>query len=200
MNAPTPRIEIPAVIGTATEIGRLIGRIRVGADLYAVFQPPMAIARHAPAVWNGSRSRVDDAMSFSDGYANTIAMAKAGSKVAQYALDHELYIPSLDESDLQYRLFKPGTRENFCWARSGINMNADPQLDPYTPDFPKQTELTDYRHGGAEAFAESYHWTSTQYRADVDFAWAQSFDDGIQDFFHEDFELPFVLVRRELIR
>jgi len=200
MNAPAPRIEIPTLIGTATEIGRLIGRIRVGADLYAVFQPPMAVARHAPAVWNGSRKLVDDAMSFSDGHANTVAMAKAGSKVAQYALDHELYIPSLDESDLQYRLFKPGTTQNWCYARSGINMNAERQLEPYTPDFPKQTDLADYRAGGAEAFEEKYHWTSTQYRANVGYAWAQYFDDGFQSHYRKDNELPFVLVRRELIR
>jgi len=200
MNAPAPRIEIPTLIGTATEIGIFFGRIRVGSDLYAVFQPPMAVARHAPAVWNGSRKRVDDAMSFSDGHANTVAMAKAGSKVAQFALDHELYIPSLDESDLQYRLFKPGTRENFCWARSGINMNADPQLEPYTPDFPKQTELADYRTGGAEAFEERLHWTSTQYRPNDVYAWAQYFGDGDQLNCLKGYELPFVLVRRELIR
>lgn len=200
MNAPAPRIEIPTVIGTATEIGRFIGRIRVGADLYAIFQPPMAIARQEPARWTPSLKRLDDAMSFSDGHANTVAMAKAGSKAAQYALDNGLHIPSLDESDLQYRLFKPGTTENFCWARSGINMNADPQHEPYTPEFPKQTELAEYRTGGLEAFAEKLHWTSTQTRAYDDVAWAQYFDDGYQSYYRKGYELPFVLVRREIIR
>jgi len=43
-------------------------------------------------------------------------------------------------------------------------------------------------------------WSSTQDRADDDFAWAQYFDDGGQDDCRKANELPFVLVRRVPIR
>jgi hypothetical protein len=43
-------------------------------------------------------------------------------------------------------------------------------------------------------------WSSTQTRADDDYAWAQYFDDGDQSTSHKDDELPFVLVRRVPIR
>lgn len=200
MNYAARNIEIPEVIGTQAELGVYFGRIRVAESLYALFQPPTAIAAGAPAIWNEDRKSVDDAFSFSDGHANTVAMAKAGSKLAQWALDNGMYIPSLDESDLQYRTFKPGTKLNDCWMRSGINLSAETPLQPYTPDFPKQTALEAYRASGSEAFPEGWLWTSTQSRAYGAYAWAQHFGGGDQFIFHKDFELPVRVVRREIIR
>jgi len=200
MNAPQPRVEIPSIIGTATEIGLFFARIRVGDATYALFQPPKASTAHAPAAWNISRDSVDDAFSFSDGYANTVAMAKAGSKIAQYALDHGVHIPALDEADLQYRIFKPTTEENECYARAGINLSAESPLQPYTPKFPAQTELASYRAGAEEAFGSNWHWTSTQYRAHSGYAWAQHFGSGGQDLCRKGGELPVRFVRREIIR
>lgn len=201
MNTATqPQIEIPATLGVQTELGLYFANIRVGDNLIALFQPPKAIAFKESEPWNGSFDNVEDAYSFSDGYANTVAMARAGSKLAQWALDNGMHIPALDESDLQYRFFKPTTAENRCYMRSGINLSAETPLQPYTPDFPKQTELDAYREGGAEAFDPVWHWTSTQSRDWRTNAWAQYFDDGTQDACYEDYEFAVRPVRRSIIR
>lgn len=200
MNAPESRIEIPTIIGTPTKLGIYFGRICAGGTTYALFQPPKAIAEHALAPWNETDKRIEEAYSFSDGHANTVAMAKAGSKPAQWALDNDMYIPSLDESDLQYRAFKPGTTANHCWMRSGINLSAETPLHPYTPDFPKQTDLEAFRSGGAEAFAEKWYWTSTEHRATSDSAWVQDFGNGLQLNSLKDLEFPVRAVRRVLVQ
>jgi hypothetical protein len=200
MNAPEAHIEIPAIVGTPTEIGFYFGRIRVGESIYALFQPPKAISAHMPAPWNENYELVEDAYSFCDGQANTEAMAKAGSKLAQWALDNGMHIPALDESDLQYRAFKPTIAENDCWMRSGINLSAETPLQPYTPGFPARTEIEPFRTGGAEAFLENLHWTSTQYRAHSDYAWVQDFGDGHQLNALKLNEFPVRAVRRLLIR
>ena len=199
MNAPA--IEIPAALGTLTELGVFFGHIRVAGALYALFQPPKEISERPAACWNISNDLLEDAMSLSDGYANTVALAKAGSQVAQWALDHDMHIPSIDEIDLQYRLFKPTATPNFCYMRSGINLNAETPLHPYTPDHPAQSPLESYRAGGPEAFdTNTWYWSSTQSRAWDDIAWAQRFEYGYQSNFFKDDELPVRLVRRVPIR
>ena len=157
-----------------------LGRILVEGVAYAIFQPPKVLAEHAPAIWNESLKSVKGALSWCDGLANTKAMAKAGSKLAQWALDGKLYLPSLDEQELQYRLLKPGTAKNLCYARAGINLSAQPPTYPYTPDFPKQTKLKAFREGGPEAFELAWYWSSTQHAAYSDCAWMQTFGYGYQ--------------------
>jgi hypothetical protein len=142
---------------------------------------------------------VEDAYSLHDGLANTEAMARAGSALAQWALDHKLHIPAVDELDLVYRTFKPTTQENDCWMRTGINMNAVPPLHPYTPEFPAQTEIEECRAGGAEATPTELLWTSTQSRTSSGWAWMQDFAGGSQDASLKDHEICAVAVRRVLI-
>jgi hypothetical protein len=198
MNAPA--IVIPDIPGTPTEIGIFFARIRIDDALHALFQPPKAISERPADRWNRNSDLVADALSFCDGYANTVAMAKAGSKVAQWALDNGMHIPSLDEQDLQYRFFKPTTAENSCYMRSGINLNAETPLHPYTPDFPKQTTFEDFRAGGPEAFDPEWYWSSTQCRAWDGCAWAQYFEYGYQFNLLKGYVYPVRLVRREIIR
>lgn len=193
-------IETPTVIGTKTESGTYFGKIRAGGALHALFLPPMAIALQEPTVWNGSHDRVEGAHSLSDGVANTIAMAKAGSKIAQGAIGLGLHIPAIDELDLLYRAFKPTTERNWCYLRSGINLNAETPLEPYTPEFPAQTEFAVYRAGGAEALPAKALWSSSQSRYWDDSAWIQNFYDGYQNTYHKSTKLPVVLVRRKTIR
>src|SRR3990172_698360 len=104
--------------------------MEVAGSLYAIVKPPIAECLHPRIVWNRDRKLVEDASSLNDGAANTEAMAKAGSKLAQWALDHKLYIPSVDELDLIYRAFKPTATPNDCWMRAGINMNSVPPMHP----------------------------------------------------------------------
>jgi len=201
MNAPAPRssLALPVAIGAPFEGGRFAGAIDIAGKIYAVVKPPLAECLHPRTVWNTSRKLVEGAYSLSDGLANTEALAKAGSALAQWALDRKLHIPSVDELDLVYRAFKPTTQVNDCWMRSGINMNSVPPVHPYTPDFPAQTELEDCREGGAEAIPAEWIWTSTQSRNYSDWAWMQHFASGFQNIIFKDYEICAVAVRRVLI-
>jgi hypothetical protein len=190
---------IPELPGTPTALGIYLGKIRLTEALYAIFQPPKAIAAQPAAEWAPDYKRLDAALSLGDGYANTVAMAKAGSRAAQYALDHGMHIPSIDEMDLQYRLLKPTNNKNYCYMRSGINMSAEPHLHPYTPEFPAQTTLNDFKAGGPEAFEPIGHWSSTQSRDWDDNAWAQDVDVGDQVNYRKSDEFPVRLVRRVVI-
>jgi hypothetical protein len=156
------------------------GIINVDGMHYGLILPPKAESEHAPIVWNDSLKMVKGALSYGDGLANTKAMAKAGSQLAQWALDNKMHLPSLDEMEMLYRHFKPGTAKNACYARSGINLSAVPPTYPYTPDSPKQTKLKAFREGGAEAFELAWYQTSTQHAALPDYAWMQNFGNGIQ--------------------
>jgi hypothetical protein len=119
-------------------------------------------------------------------------MATAGSELAQWAKNLQIgglndwYLPSQDELELCYRHLKPGTDENSCYGRSGINMSASPQTRPYTPTFPVQTEAELFRGEGAEAFDERPYWSSTQYAGRGARAWAQVFFNGSQDWLAKD--------------
>lgn len=174
---------IPTTPGAMFEGDVCLGKILVDGTLYAIYQPPKAISEHAATVWNESLKIVKGALSYYDGLANTKAIAKAGSQIAQWALDNKLYIPAMDEQELQHRILKPGTRKNWCYARSGINLSAQPPTYPYTPDFPKQTKLKAFREGGPEAFALAFYWSSTQHPACPGYAFGQYFDDGNQGYY-----------------
>lgn len=187
--------KIPTTPGAMFEGDVCLGIISVEGVAYAIYQPPKVLSEHAPTVWNESLKTVKGAMSWCDGLGNTKAMARAGSQVAEWALDNKLYVPATDEQDLQYRLLKPGTAKNWCYARSGINLSAQPPTYPYTPDFPKQTKLKAFREGGPEAFALAFYWGSTQPAAYADYAWVQDFVDGDQHY-HKSHKYHVRAVRR----
>lgn len=173
----------PETIGTMMDDCVYLGRILIKNKQFAIMQPPKAIAERAPEPWNDSYAMVKGALSYCDGLSNTRAMAKAGSKLAQWALDNGLYLPSIDEQDLQYRTLKPGTEENSCYARSGINLNSVPQGQPYTPTSVKQTKLKPFREGGPEAFEKTFYWSSTQLVSNSYDAWGQGFFYGSQGYY-----------------
>lgn len=174
----------------------VVAKLALAGDVYALILPPLAKRFHEPAPWNESAKNVAGALSYNDGLANTLAMQKAGSALAAWALDNKLYLPSMDELELCYRYLKPGTAKNWCYARSGINVSAVPPTYPYTPDFPTQTDRKPFRAGGPEAFAEDYYWTSTQRPANADYAFVQYFDGGNQNYYHESGRCRACAVRR----
>jgi len=196
---------IPTVPGTPYGGGFFFGKIKIGADVFALIRAPKATQRRKVA-WNDSTARVTGAESFADGLANTKAMAAAGSKIATWALaqtigeHNDWYLPALDELEQAYRSLKPTTRPNYCWVRSGINLSAPVPTEPYTPDLPKQTTAAGFQKGQAEAFDDAWYWTSTQDAADSDSAWVQGFDVGDQGSYRKNGECLVFLVRRELIR
>ena len=86
------------------------GKILIpGQGVFGIIAAPKATGEHKPAPW-GKTKKLAEAMSFYDGIANTEAMAKAGSKLAQWALDQALHIPSRDELELLYRTRLPQFR------------------------------------------------------------------------------------------
>lgn len=193
---------IPTVPGTPLDGGFYAGRINVGGQAFALIVAPKAEGEHDDAAWNESRKTVEGAMSPADGHANTQAMAAAGSKLAQWALDLRIaehddwYLPAQDELEIIYRNLKPTTEENYLYARSGINLSALPPTYPYTRELPAQTAAAAFQDGGEQAFDDVWYWTSTQIAADDSYAWLQLFDNGGQGSSHKSSEYRARAVRR----
>jgi hypothetical protein len=180
--------EILPILGTSMGDGFYAGRIRLDdGKAFALIVAPKAGGQNAPSIWIPDYKEVPGALSYNDGLANTKAMAEAGSKLAQWALDLRIgdhddwYIPSQDELEIIYRNLKPTTEENYCYARSGINLSAIDPTRPYTPDFPAQTNAELFKDGGEQAFDPAWYWSSTQHAANSTCAWTQYFDDGNQN-------------------
>lgn len=182
--------------------GFYAGRILISGVAYALIVAPKAEGHRVDVKWNGSYKMVEGATSFNDGLANTIAMAEAGSELAQWALglriggQSDWYIASQDEKEIIHRNLKPGLGKNSLWGRSGINVSAIPPTYPYTLDLPAQTDIELFRTGGAEAFDEEAYWTSTQHAADSNNAYSQYFDNGNQDGWSKGSKLRARAVRR----
>lgn len=134
--------------------------------------------------WGEYDKDVPGAMSCTDGRANTAAMAEAGGEIAQQVLElnhndcNDWAIPACDQLEVLYRAFKPTTQENACTFRDGVNPSGVPVGYPYTSDNPIQTVAEAFREGGAEAFADDWYWSSTQFSPDA--AFVQAFSDGSQ--------------------
>lgn len=194
--------EIPIVASIPLEGGFYVARIRVDGIDYALIVAPKAEGERDDIAWNDSLGSVGAALSYCDGLGNTAAMAAAGSELAQWARSLRIgghddwYLPSQDELELCYRYLKPTADKNACYARSGVNVSAVPPTYPYTPDAPSQTDIIAFQEGGAEAFEESWYWSSTQHAATADFAWGQYFGDGDQGSDLKSFKFRARAVRR----
>ncbi|MDT4827041.1 hypothetical protein FQZ97_603670 [compost metagenome] len=192
---------IPA-IGTQYGGGFVTGIISENGQQYLVITAPAAFELSGKLGTYGED--IEGARSYADGRANTEALAAAGSALAQQVLTLAIggftdwAIPSRDQQELQYRHFKPSDRENYASFRDGDNPSSVPPGYPYTEEFPNQTHLEAFRQGGAEAFAEAWYLSSTQYSADL--AYSMTFSDGSQTSDGKDFEARVRPVRSELIQ
>lgn len=187
--------EINPLLGTLMDGGYYAGRIRIEGQLFALIIPPKAESEHT-AIWIPNYKDVPGAKSYNDGLANTQAMADAGSKIAKKAMDLGMYIPSLDELEIAYRNLKPSSRQNYCYARSGINLNAIEPTTPHTPEFPTQTQADLFKEGAEQAFSQEMYWTSTQHASASDYAWCQYFSYGLQDTYSKGLKLRVRFFRR----
>jgi hypothetical protein len=186
MNAPLVKAVTPA-IGCPFEGGFYAGDFKVGDQAFALIVSPKAEGEHDDIAWNGKLKSTEGALSYCDGLANTEALAAAGSELAKWALDLVIngvagwYIPAQDELEIIYRNLKPSTDNNYCYARSGINVSALGPTYPYTPNLPVQTTAELFIKGGAEAMQEAWYWSSTQHASNSGYAWVQRFTYGNQD-------------------
>lgn len=202
MNAVLRSALAEVALGTHMQGGLFAGAYAIGDKPYGLIVSPKALGDLEPQTWIARNKDVPGAKSFVDGLANTQAMAEAGSKLAQKAIGTEIdghkdwYIGAVDELELAYRAFKPTKEENSKFGRSGINVSAIPPTLPYSHVLVLQSELPEFRQGGAEAFKPTWYWTSTQHASDSNYAWGQSFGSGFQDDWIKDNDGRARLVRR----
>ncbi len=183
---------IPAAIGAALAGGFYSGLVVVEGEMYALIASPKSVGEYQ-GPWHQSSDAVTGAEHYADGLANTIAMAAAGSEMAQWARSLSIdgftdwYIPSRDELEVAYRNLKPTDEENSCTFRDGDNPSSAPVGYPYTETAPAQTNADSFKFGGPQALAPNFHWSSTQYAASPSYAWIQYFVNGYQYYFHKSY-------------
>lgn len=171
------------VIGAKLGGGFYTGILSIDGVLHAVIVAPKSGGEHADAPWGDYGKLIKGADSYANGLANTKAMAKAGCKIADWALALRIggfkdwAIPARDQLELIYRNLKPTTDKNYCYFRSGDNPSTGTY--PYTELLPKQTKVKAFKSGGVESFDAVWYWASTQYS--VNCAWCQHFGIGNQD-------------------
>lgn len=177
--------------GITVENGQRYANITAGAEHELVGE------------WGEYGKKIDSADSFTDSRANTEAMAAYGSELAKQVLALNIggftdwAIPARDAQELQYRHFKPTSRENYCWNRDGDNPNSLPAGLLYTEESPAKTQVPGFTEGEPEAFQARWYWSSSQRSADL--AFFMHFDVGLQDDSDKNDELRVRPVRRSLI-
>lgn len=198
--------EILPIIGTSLAGGFYAGRIRQDdGTVHALVVSPKVDGQHDDTIWIPDYQAVPSAHSFNDGFANTLAMADAGSELARWARAQTIggfddwYLPSQDELEILYRNLKPTTSENHVWNRSGTNLSAVEPTRPYLLNNPAQTIAEAFQKGGKQTFDSVWYWSSTQHASASDCAWCQDFYDGFQGYDNTGYKLRARLVRRFVI-
>ncbi|WP_317205460.1 DUF1566 domain-containing protein [Janthinobacterium sp.] len=176
---------IPAVIGAAFGGGFYAGRINVDGVAFALIVSPRAFGEFKGR-WSVNDGSVPGAQHYSDGMANTEAMAGAGSELAALVLRLKIgnladwYIPSRDELEVVYRHFKPTGYENYADGMDGVNAHSVPPGVAYGDFVPSLTEIEGFQDGGTNALDDDWYWSSTQYAPYPSYAWGQYFGNGNQ--------------------
>jgi hypothetical protein len=185
MNDPRVAALAALTFGSPVEGGFFAGYINMPDGPYGIAVAPKALGE-LRGQWGKRGVDVPGARSYFDCRANTLAMAEAGSVLAQKALALSINgcsdwsIPSRDVLELAYRNLRPTTRENYVY-RNGDNPSSLPPGYPYTEDLPTQTLATAFQADGAEAFETEWYWSSTQFSAAS--AWFQPFYYGRQCYY-----------------
>jgi hypothetical protein len=198
--------ELLPAIGAELAGGFYTGIIQTEGQLFALITAPKEL--ELTGEWGAYGTEVEGAKSQNNCPANTIAMAEAGSELAQkvvlikHAGFNDWAIPSIDALEMMYRAFKPSTEENFCSFRDGNNPSSIPPGFLYTETTPSQTGAAQFKSGDQQAFfgqaiGGSWYWSSTQYRAS--YACSQDFSDGGQDNYSKNYTARVRPVRRLLI-
>jgi hypothetical protein len=187
----------PANIGLAVEGGFFVGLISHTADsvaTHALIAAPRATGASGTGYaittnrrWKNSNTDTINSSSPFDGVANTAAMVTAGifaHPAASFCVGLSIggysdwYLPARYELDIAYENLKPTTVNNSTgW---GINPYSVPERTVNrTTGAPAQTTVLLFQSGGAEAFADGSHWSSTQDNSFL--AWNVFFDSGGQN-------------------
>ena len=188
---------IPTRIGKKFEGGYFAGVIRVKDSAYLILAAPKSTERKRIR-FNIQLSNTLGIQSVNDGWANTNAMNDSAHPAAQYCRSltvcgyADLYLPSRDELELCYRVFKPtdqvnetsytaGTYTGNLRLANGTNLNSIPTGAAYTETNPARTIATAFRAGSVQAFETSnYYWTSTESSSSTRHSLIQHFSKGHQ--------------------
>lgn len=197
-----PAVTTPA-IGQAYGGGFVTGITRDPATGKRSLHITAGAAHELVGKWGEYGDKIEGADSFTDSLANTQAMAAAGSELAAKVLALNIEgladwaIPARDVQELQYRHFKPTTEENWENSRNGDNPHSEPAGQLYSAEAPLQTVHTAFQEGGAEAFRDTWYWSSSQRSANI--AFGMVFGVGGQSISGKGYELRVRPVRSELI-
>ena len=182
-----PNSDPPTVIGQAYGGGYYAGQIGVSSvATHYIIVGPVASAQ-SQLDYKNSDTVATGADSVIDGPQNTADLVADGNATV-YPAAHfcnnlvvggfsDWYMPAQNELEVCYYNLKPTTTSND--TSSGINANAVPaRASNYTSGTPAQTSATDFRSTGAEDFATSRYWASTE--KTIYAAWTQNFSNGYQ--------------------
>ena len=185
---------IPTRIGQHSEGGYFAGVIRVKDCAYAVLVAPKSTERNI--LFKTQLSRTPRIPLVNDGWTNTNAMNNNEHPAAQYCRNLNVgehtdwYLPSRDELELCYRVFKPTNWNNDTYTAgtfpgnlrlaNGTNLNSIPTGAAYTATNPASTIVTAFWAGSVDAFDTDWCWTSTEYSSDTTDSLVQIFSNGSQ--------------------
>ena len=185
---------IPTRIGQTFEGGYLAGVIRVRDSAYLVLVAPKSTEDSVQ--FKTTYSSTSGTRRVNDGWANTNAMNDVEHPAAQYCRSltvgrhTDLYLPSRDELELCYRVFKPTNQVNLTYPAgtfdgnlrlaNGTNLNSIPTGSAYTEINPARTIVTAFQTGSVEAFAADWYWTSTESSSYTNSSLVQHFSNGYQ--------------------
>jgi hypothetical protein len=177
-------------IGAPYGGGFIGGKIDVSGTQYYLIVAPKASGENLSRTW-GTYGVTTGITSDINGPTNSASLAALGAayQAAKFCEDLNIggysdwYLPAKNELEVLYYFLKPTTNANP--TNSGANVNAvspEPYNTNYTSGSPAQTSAgIGFRTGEANAFDSDVYWSSTENSAN--YAWAQSFTNGYQDYF-----------------
>lgn len=178
----------PPTIGQSFGGGYYAGQISTAgngvADYYLVVAP--ASSGQSAKQWKTTNSATSGTKSLIDGPTNSSNMNDASHPAAQFCKGLSIggysdwYMPAKNELEVCYYNLKPTTTTND--TSTGTNANSVPSRGNYSSGTPAQTSATDFQVTGTERFLTSTYWSSTEYISVGDYAWKQSFSNGIQQY------------------
>ena len=177
--------EVPTTIGQSFGGGYYAGKINDGGTEYYLIVAPKATGESSEKQWKTSNTSTTGTSSVIAGPTNSANMNNSSHPAAQFCEGLSIggftdwYLPAKDELEVCYYNLKPTTTSNN--TAIGANTNAVPSRGSnYTSSVPAQTSATEFKSGGAEAFAAGLYWSSTEGSSTV--AWLQLFSDGSQGY------------------